>query len=974
MAAGVGQAQPPQHLETVHTGQLDVEQDQVGAFVQRHLQAEHRQRRADHLQAGHAAEHGFHQQHVDGVVFDIEHLAQPHRWQVRAEHRHRRRFATARHRGRLGAWQAQPEGAADTDLALEPDLAAHRFHQVLAQRQAQAGAFHAGAHRVEPLESLEQARRLLRAQTQAVVADADAHALRFGRAGDVHVALRPVVLDGVRHQVEQHLLQPRAVGHHKTRAADFALHVHVDAVGARQRVHQTHALLQQLGQLYRLERHLQLAGFDQRQVEHFVDQVQQVARAAQDLAHVLTLLLGQRVLGVGHQQLPETENRVHRGAQLVRHAREEFRLGAVRTLGLFFRAGQCQLSLEIRSHVSVGANQAAVGQVPRLHFDAPPRARFAHIEQRQLKVLHRTDGMVRLWRHVRQVFAEVATLVLEGGNLGERGAVPHQCFGQVEQFEHAPVVHADAAFGVHADDALRDAVERHLQGVCLLRQLGAGGAQPGFGALALAHVGEHADRTDVPPGGVEDRRGVIEAVELAAVGPRECDFVGRGHTRRALLHLCLKHQRVGGVDESVDVLADDVFARPAENAAHRRVHVGRDAFGVDEPEAFARGLHQQRQKMVLFSQRQLGGLGLGDVLHHAIDAHHLAIFSLRPTDQAHPAFAAAHGGKWVHLVVRRATAHHRGQPSAQRGLLLRPVQVDEAVESGATRGRRVVDQVGLRGETQCQRGEIELPAAHRRGGAGAFKQLFAAAQRLGLFCLSQSRSHVVALHLVRAPRCEAQERERADRGNTERPVDAVGLAEQLQGEQHQHRCGETERGRQVEGHDREAAGGHPGQHDDSHRLVQRIVSRNRQGAGQAPRDAVRHDAKPIEQQPTAVRRRVGRGAPEGQRRTGPQQPYRRDCAEPCHQHVRRNDIAHHHKEQRRSEQRPADRPRQAAEMSAHLLGAQCLGNGRALDLFCSHRGFAFHAGPCRGPPSSKADPISPAINEPPSTPSFTWVS
>ena len=354
--------------------------------------------------------------------------------------------------------------------------------------------------------------------------------------------------------------------------------------------------------------------------------------------------------------------------------RDVARKGVEQRTQLRFAVVQRLLRLEIRRHVGVGAHQAAVGQVPGLHFDAPPGARLAHIEQRQVEVFHRLDELARLGRDVGQAFAEVATFVLEGGDLGQRGAGLDQRLGQVEQFEHAPVVHADPAFGVHADDALRDAVERDLQGMGLLRQLGAGRAQLGLGALARADVGEHADRTDPAPGGVEDRRGVVEAVDLAAVGARQGDLVTRGDAGGAILDLLAKDRGVGGVDEVVEAPADDVFAGAAEDPAHRRVHVGRDAFGVDEPEALVRGLHQQRQQVVLFGQCQFGRLGFGDVLHHAVDAHHLAVFELRPPDHADPALAASQGGERVGLVVGAGVRHHGGQPGAHGRLLLGRVQ------------------------------------------------------------------------------------------------------------------------------------------------------------------------------------------------------------------------------------------------------------------------------------------------------------
>ena len=157
-----------------------------------------------------------------------------------------------------------------------------------------------------------------------------------------------------------------------------------------------------------------------------------------------------------------------------------------------------------------------------------------------------------------------------------------------------------------------------------------------------------------------------------------------------------------------------------------------------------------------------------------------------------------------------------------------------------------MDQVGLRGEAQGHRRQVEFPATHRGGGAGAFEQFFAAAQRLGLLAFGQARGHVVAQHLVRALRREAQEDERAQHGDAEHRVGRVGLAEQLQAEQAEHRRAEAERGPQVESRHREAAGGHARQHDDAHRLVQRVVAGDRQGAGEPPHDAVQNDAEPVQ--------------------------------------------------------------------------------------------------------------------------------
>jgi hypothetical protein len=65
------------------------------------------------------------------------------------------------------------------------------------------------------------------------------------------------------------------------------------------------------------------SGFDAAEVQHLVDQLQQVLRPAQDLLRIGLLVRRQGGLAVALQQLREAEDGVHRRAQLVRHVAEE---------------------------------------------------------------------------------------------------------------------------------------------------------------------------------------------------------------------------------------------------------------------------------------------------------------------------------------------------------------------------------------------------------------------------------------------------------------------------------------------------------------------------------------------------------------------------------------------------------------------------------------------------------------------------
>ena len=81
-------------------------------------------------------------------------------------------------------------------------------------------------------------------------------------------------------------------------------------------------------------------GLDLRQVEHGVDQRQQVLAADQDLLEVLVLLGRQHVLRAAHDQPGEADDRVERRPQLVAHVGEEDALGPARLLRLLLGRAQ----------------------------------------------------------------------------------------------------------------------------------------------------------------------------------------------------------------------------------------------------------------------------------------------------------------------------------------------------------------------------------------------------------------------------------------------------------------------------------------------------------------------------------------------------------------------------------------------------------------------------------------------------------
>ena len=103
-----------------------------------------------------------------------------------------------------------------------------------------------------------------------------------------------------------------------------------DAALGGQRADEFQRLRQRVHDADRLQGKLHAPGLDARDVEHLVDQPEQMPARADDVADAVRLRRRQ-VLHL--QDLAEAEDGVERRAQLVAHAREEIALGAVGVLG-----------------------------------------------------------------------------------------------------------------------------------------------------------------------------------------------------------------------------------------------------------------------------------------------------------------------------------------------------------------------------------------------------------------------------------------------------------------------------------------------------------------------------------------------------------------------------------------------------------------------------------------------------------------
>ena len=125
-----------------------------------------------------------------------------------------------------------------------------------------------------------------------------------------------VELHGVDQQVQQHLPEPLRVGEHV--AVQPAVHVggqlHVARPG--QRRHELERVGERLAGVHRLGGEVLRAGLQARDLQHLVDEREEVFAGLLDVLHAGSSLGPQRLEG---QELPEADDRVERRAQLVAH-------------------------------------------------------------------------------------------------------------------------------------------------------------------------------------------------------------------------------------------------------------------------------------------------------------------------------------------------------------------------------------------------------------------------------------------------------------------------------------------------------------------------------------------------------------------------------------------------------------------------------------------------------------------------------
>src|SRR5205807_4136910 len=205
-----------------------------------------------------------------------------------------------------------------------PEAATVQLDETPRQRKSQTRAL-LQMGRAGLLELLEDSLVVRHGDAGSIVAHAYDHLVACAVCTDVDMTATARELQRVRDQVEQDLLELPLI---RLDDADVRIHLesHADPLPRGTLAQQRQRVLQHLGKRQTADLQLHPSGFDLREVEDVIDQCEQMATRAVDIGNVFHLLLVEIAEQLVLKDLGEPDDRVERGAQLVRHVGEKLRL------------------------------------------------------------------------------------------------------------------------------------------------------------------------------------------------------------------------------------------------------------------------------------------------------------------------------------------------------------------------------------------------------------------------------------------------------------------------------------------------------------------------------------------------------------------------------------------------------------------------------------------------------------------------
>ena len=512
-------------------------------------------------------------------------------------------------------------------------------------------------------------------------------------------------LDGVAHQVDEHLAQPRGVALHAFGHVggdvDDELQPFFGGAGGHAAAGGGHGGAQ--GQRQPLQR--QLAGLDLGEVQDVVEDGQQRLRR---LLHHVQVLALHRLQRRAQHQLRQADDAVHGRAHLVAHVGHELALGAVGLLG-----GLGGLALR-------GLGGLACGDVAkRRHRTRDLRA----LAQRVTGHIHRQRGAVGAREHL---FApELAAVVhhLEHralvqrqvvvARMGVEDVVPHAAQhvlgAQLQHLQRGRVHQRDVALVVQHVQAFGHGVGDGLEVVALLRQPRVGRRQP-------PKQRQHQQQPQRGQRG-RDRKFALQQAR------KRRPAVGQHVAREPLLHVTHRQQRHrphlapvagghgGGTALAHELLHVGALAQPGVErlraARWRRGRVGQLHLGVFHHKV---GVDGGVAVEPLFAVHQLGHDG--GALQHEVVLARFVKFAQRLLDAAE-GDAHLHAAQVPALALQRVHIAKAGlelaglEPRHRHPLLVGDAHRRAGVEQQVAKLGRVV-----KAQQALAIGQVQVQLAH----------------------------------------------------------------------------------------------------------------------------------------------------------------------------------------------------------------------------------------------------------------------
>ena len=205
-----------------------------------------------------------------------------------------------------------------------------------------------------------------------------------------------VELHAVAQNIQQHLRQPQPVSNNMLMHNIYSIKHKIQLLRSYIRLNNRADFLQQLRQMQRLLQNSHLAAFDTAHIQHIINKRQQMLTSYADFLQII--LQHFWLIHMRSRQRGEADNRVHRRADIMRHAVEELRLGTVGLLCCGQRSCKLLITLMVCQHQIIDIFKA--------HNKISARNTFINKSIAYLEILYFTVVMSTIDNIINRLFSD----------------------------------------------------------------------------------------------------------------------------------------------------------------------------------------------------------------------------------------------------------------------------------------------------------------------------------------------------------------------------------------------------------------------------------------------------------------------------------------------------------------------------------------------------------------------------------------